>query len=83
MTEPECLIPISVAPRSKVVLAGDPKQLGAVVKSPLAKSFGLDVSLMERLMNNKMYMKSVGLYGDHGGYNPKLVTKLINNYRFF
>ena len=82
MTEPECLIPISVAPCSKVVLTGDPKQLGAVVKSPLAEHFGLGVSLMERLMSNKMYMKNMDLYGDHGGYNPQLVTKLINNYRF-
>lgn len=81
MTEPECLIPISVAPHSKVVLAGDPKQLGAVVKLRLAKHFGFGVSLMERLMGCEAYMKNVDLYGDQGGYNPKLVTKLVNNYR--
>ena len=81
MTEPECLVPISVAPHSKVVLAGDPKQLGPVVKSRMAKHFGFGVSLMERLMGCEAYMKNVGLFGDQGGYNPKLVTKLVNNYR--
>ena len=83
ITEPECLIPIGLAPHSKVVLAGDPMQLGAVVKSILAKHLNLDVSLMERLMGNKEYKRNVDLYGDQGGYNPQLVTKLTNNYRYF
>ena len=81
ITEPECLIPIAAAPNSKVILAGDPKQLGAVVKSGLAKKSGLDVSLVERLMENKLYEQKTHSEAGQGGYNPKLITKLTKNYR--
>uniref|UniRef100_A0A1A8QAW5 Mov10l1, Moloney leukemia virus 10-like 1, homolog n=1 Tax=Nothobranchius rachovii TaxID=451742 RepID=A0A1A8QAW5_9TELE len=76
-TEPESLIPISLVSErdGQIVLAGDPCQLGPVVKSHLASSFGLGVSLLERLMSNPLYSKH------DWGYNPKLVTKLICNYR--
>lgn len=41
--EPEALIPISgLLPRSgQLVMAGDPKQLGPVLRSPVSKSNGL------------------------------------------
>uniref|UniRef100_A0A3Q1ETR1 RNA helicase n=1 Tax=Acanthochromis polyacanthus TaxID=80966 RepID=A0A3Q1ETR1_9TELE len=76
-TEPESLIPISfVSERDgQIVLAGDPCQLGPIVKSKLADAFGLGVSLLERLMANSLYSRQ------DWGYNPKLVTKLIYNYR--
>ncbi|KAM4618202.1 RNA helicase Mov10l1 [Polymixia lowei] len=76
-TEPEALIPMSfVSERDgQIVLAGDPCQLGPVVKSKLASAFGLGVSLLERLMANPLYSR------EDWGYNPKLVTKLIYNYR--
>ncbi|KAF7655693.1 hypothetical protein LDENG_00052500 [Lucifuga dentata] len=76
-TEPESLIPISFLSEKdgQIVLAGDPFQLGPVVKSKLASAFGLGVSLMERLMANPLYTRQ------EWGYNPKLVTKLIYNYR--
>ncbi|XP_013876270.1 RNA helicase Mov10l1 [Austrofundulus limnaeus] len=76
-TEPESLIPISFVSEKdgQIVLAGDPCQLGPVVKSKLASAFGLGVSLIERLMSNPLYSKK------DWGYNPKLVTKLIFNYR--
>ncbi|XP_047239037.1 RNA helicase Mov10l1 isoform X3 [Girardinichthys multiradiatus] len=76
-TEPESLIPISfISERDgQIVLAGDPCQLGPIVKSKLAMAFGLGVSLLERLMANPLYTKQ------DWGYNPKLVTKLIYNYR--
>ncbi|XP_014909667.1 RNA helicase Mov10l1 isoform X2 [Poecilia latipinna] len=76
-TEPESLIPISfVSERDgQIVLAGDPCQLGPIVKSNLANAFGLGMSLLERLMTNPLYTKQ------DWGYNPKLVTKLIYNYR--
>jgi len=51
------------------VLAGDPKQLGPVVKSRLAAVFGLGVSLLERLMENPLYSCS------ERGYNPLLVRR--------
>ncbi|XP_049929226.1 RNA helicase Mov10l1 [Epinephelus moara] len=76
-TEPESLIPMSfVSERDgQIVLAGDPCQLGPIVKSKLAAAFGLGVSLLERLMANPLYSRH------EWGYNPKLVTKLIYNYR--
>lgn len=50
------------------MLAGDPCQLGPVVKSDVASAFGLGVSLLERLMNNPLYSRQ------DSGYNPKLVS---------
>uniref|UniRef100_A0AAQ6ANW8 Mov10 like RISC complex RNA helicase 1 n=1 Tax=Amphiprion ocellaris TaxID=80972 RepID=A0AAQ6ANW8_AMPOC len=76
-TEPESLIPISLVSErdGQIVLAGDPRQLGPIVKSKLADAFGLGVSLLERLMANSLYSRQ------DWGYNPKLTTKLIYNYR--
>ncbi|XP_035013123.1 RNA helicase Mov10l1 [Hippoglossus stenolepis] len=76
-TEPESLIPMSLVSErdGQIVLAGDPRQLGPIVKSKLAAAFGLGVSLLERLMSNPLYSRQ------DWGYNPKLVTKLIYNYR--
>ncbi|KAM9352325.1 RNA helicase Mov10l1 [Symphorus nematophorus] len=76
-TEPESLIPMSLVSErdGQIVLAGDPCQLGPVVKSKLATAFALGVSLLERLMSNPLYSRQ------EWGYNPKLVTKLIYNYR--
>ncbi|NXM78836.1 SDE3 helicase, partial [Serilophus lunatus] len=60
----------------QLVLAGDPKQLGPVLTSPLATEYGLGTSLLERLMlHNPLYEKS------SKGYNPQFVTKLLWNYR--
>ncbi|NXF30132.1 SDE3 helicase, partial [Nyctibius bracteatus] len=60
----------------QLVLAGDPQQLGPVLRSPLAIEHGLGVSLLERLMlHNPLYEKS------SAGYNPQFVTKLLWNYR--
>lgn len=39
-TEPDILIPIASAPGAQIILAGDPKQLGPVVKSPYGLHFG-------------------------------------------
>ncbi|KAI2667140.1 RNA helicase Mov10l1 [Labeo rohita] len=76
-TEPESLIPLSLLSETsgQIVLAGDPKQLGPVIKSKLAAVFGLGVSLLERLMGTQLYS------GSERGYNPLLVTKLVYNYR--
>ncbi|XP_053341140.1 RNA helicase Mov10l1 isoform X2 [Clarias gariepinus] len=76
-TEPESLIPLGLVfeKTGQIVLAGDPKQLGPVVKSKLAEAFGLGVSLLERLMATQLYSCT------EKGYNPLLVTKLVYNYR--
>ncbi|XP_053943610.1 helicase MOV-10 [Cuculus canorus] len=60
----------------QLVLAGDPQQLGPVLRSPLAIEHGLGTSLLERLMlHNPLYKKS------SDGYDPQFVTKLLWNYR--
>lgn len=44
--EPELLVPLSYAgPRAQVILCGDPRQLGAAVRSPSARALGLEISL--------------------------------------
>ncbi|XP_058147121.2 RNA helicase Mov10l1-like [Dasypus novemcinctus] len=81
--EPECLIPLGYISdtNGQIVLAGDPMQLGPVVKSKLAKAYGLNVSLLERLMSRPAYQRDEKAFGDSGAYNPLLVTKLVKNYR--
>ncbi|XP_067308274.1 RNA helicase Mov10l1 isoform X2 [Pseudorasbora parva] len=71
-TEPETLIPLSLLSETsgQIVLAGDPKQLGPVVKSKLAAVFGLGLSLLERLMGTQLYSCS------ERGYNPMLGTEM-------
>ncbi|XP_066191672.1 helicase MOV-10 [Sylvia atricapilla] len=84
--EPESVVAIAglLAPMDQdtnpnggqLVLAGDPKQLGPVLTSPLAIQHGLGTSLLERLMlHNPLYKKS------SGGYDPQFITKLLCNYR--
>nr|XP_040019755.1 RNA helicase Mov10l1 [Gasterosteus aculeatus aculeatus] len=76
-TEPESLIPMSFLSEidGQIVLAGDPCQLGPIIKSKLAAAYGLGVSMLERLMANPLFARH------DWGYNPMLVTKLIYNYR--
>jgi hypothetical protein len=45
-------------PKARVVLAGDPRQLGPVIHSRLARRHGLGVSWMERLMTRAPYAPS-------------------------
>ncbi|XP_066479370.1 helicase MOV-10 [Tiliqua scincoides] len=60
----------------QLVLAGDHQQLGPVLRSPLAIKYGLELSLLERLMgHNSLYQKK------DGSYNSQFVTKLLRNYR--
>uniref|UniRef100_A0A8C2A906 RNA helicase n=1 Tax=Cyprinus carpio TaxID=7962 RepID=A0A8C2A906_CYPCA len=64
------------AETGQLVLAGDPKQLGPILRSPLAINHGLDVSLLERLMTqNDLYKK------DDMEFDKRYVTKLLLNYR--
>jgi hypothetical protein len=56
--EPETLIPLQFAVEStRVVLSGDPRQLGATVRSRLAASRGLGRSLIERLRAKPPYLE--------------------------
>ncbi|XP_053109363.1 RNA helicase Mov10l1 isoform X2 [Hemicordylus capensis] len=82
-SEPECLIPLNLISEinGQIVLAGDPMQLGPVIKSRLASVYGLNVSLLERLMSRPLYRRDESAFGACGSYNPLLVTKLVKNYR--
>lgn len=79
--EPECVIAIAglLSPENgQLVLAGDPKQLGPILRSPLALQYGLGVSLLERLMTqNVLYQKTT----ESGHFDTRFVTKLLRNYR--
>ena len=62
--------------RGRVIMAGDPKQLGPVIRSSLAVRHGLNISLLERLMKLNMYEMDF-----RGEYNPRCITKLVMNFR--
>ncbi|KAJ7329638.1 hypothetical protein JRQ81_015812 [Phrynocephalus forsythii] len=82
-SEPECLIPLGLISEvsGQIVLAGDPMQLGPVIKSSLATVYGLNASFLERLMGRSLYLRDENAFGAFGSYNPLLITKLVKNYR--
>ncbi|GFW82752.1 RNA helicase Mov10l1 [Trichonephila clavipes] len=67
--------------KGTVVMAGDPQQLGPVLRSSHALTYGLQVSFLERLMNTALYARNEKDYREYGGYNPLLVTMLEESYR--
>nr|XP_020737642.1 RNA helicase Mov10l1-like isoform X2 [Odocoileus virginianus texanus] len=73
-SEPECLIPLGLVSdvSGQIVLAGDPMQLGPVIKSRLAMAYGLNVSMLERLMSRPVYLRDEDAFGACGAYNPLL-----------
>ncbi|CAM4716224.1 unnamed protein product [Leuciscus chuanchicus] len=77
--EPETIISVGGllnAETGQLVLAGDPKQLGPILRSPFAIKYKLGLSLLERLMTqNELYQKGTT------GYDNRYVTKLLRNYR--
>ncbi|XP_051949737.1 putative helicase mov-10-B.1 [Xyrauchen texanus] len=77
--EPETVISVGGllnAETGQLVLAGDPKQLGPILRSPFAIKYRLGLSLLERLMTqNELYQKGTT------GYDNRYVTKLLQNYR--
>ncbi|XP_050414418.2 putative helicase MOV-10 [Patella vulgata] len=82
--EPESMIAVTNIldiTTGQLVLAGDQKQLGPILRSPFAIKYGLGMSLLER------YMTDCGIYSkilEKDGicrYNPNVLTKLVKNYR--
>lgn len=61
---------------SQIVLAGDPLQLDAVVKSKYAAKLGYNVSFMEYLFKQTCYKRD-----SNGDFNPKRIVQLKKNYR--
>lgn len=60
-----------------LILAGDPYQLGPVVKNAYLVQMGYDISMLERIMGLPLYQKDPVT----GKYNTALITKLVRNYR--
>lgn len=56
-------------------------QLGPVIVSTLAENCGLGESYLERLLIRFPYARDIQGFPDTGGFDPRLVTKLIYNYR--
>ena len=83
--EPECLIPVAglLHPENcNLVLAGDPKQLGPILRSRAAIQYGLQTSFLERLMTTcDIYKQQPAKGSDRLQYNSEVVTKLVENYR--
>ena len=50
--EPELMVPVRTlaGPNTRIILSGDPLQLGPIVRSFLARQFGLERSFFERLV---------------------------------
>ncbi|CAG0892494.1 unnamed protein product [Cyprideis torosa] len=82
-TEPDIVVALNAVRKRKgyrephVILAGDPRQLGPVVFSPLAET-NLGTSLLERLMARPPYLRDVD-QPEH--YNPSYIVKLKKNFR--
>nr|CAH7724744.1 unnamed protein product [Callosobruchus chinensis] len=60
---------------------GDPMQLGPVILSKISSQFGLEESYLERIINRFPYIKDTQSFPDTCGYDPRLATKLLYNYR--
>ncbi|PPQ72286.1 hypothetical protein CVT24_004675 [Panaeolus cyanescens] len=75
-TEPEAFVSIKMMANSNtnVVLSGDPKQLGPVIRSGVARSLGLEESYLERLMQREAY-------DFKNGARSMSVFKLTKNFR--
>ncbi|KAH9477519.1 Putative helicase mov-10-B.1 [Psilocybe cubensis] len=73
--EPEAFVSIKTMADSNtnIVLSGDPKQLGPIVRSSIARALGLEKSYLERLMDSEPY----DLKNSYG----KSVVKLVKNFR--
>jgi len=63
-TEPEAFVSIKTMTdmRTNIVLSGDPKQLGPIIRSGIARELGLEMSYLERLMEREAYDVRTG-YG--------------------
>lgn len=83
LTEPECLVALGLvnSVSGQIVLAGDPQQLGPVILSRVAKTYGLQESLLHRLCNSVLYQPEDKNSSSSWTFEPRLVTQLLRNYR--
>ncbi|XP_067633314.1 uncharacterized protein [Eurosta solidaginis] len=78
ITEAEALVAITSVNTNicRIIISGDPKQLGPVVMSKVAGELGLNNSIMKRLLERDCY----AVKGD-GSYDRTLQMRLLQNYR--
>ncbi|XP_043472685.1 putative helicase mov-10-B.1 [Leptopilina heterotoma] len=78
-TQPETFIPFAISmrhTRCKIIMSGDPKQLGPVVMTKYGSHL-LGISMLEHLMKKSYLYKK-----DYDNkYDPNFLTKLVQNYR--
>ena len=81
-TEPETMVIISQVDNKsgQIILSGDPLQLGPIVLNKFANLRGLGKSYLARLLQSQPYTRDKQRYPGTG-FNHRLVTKLIYNYR--
>ena len=65
------------------MLAGDPQQLGPILRSKFTRQYGLQVSLLERLMDTRLYHRDEHKFADHGAYDPLLVSISLLTWNLF
>lgn len=77
-TETQALVGLmaTLSSNSRLVIAGDHRQLGPVLNSKRAANMGLEVSLMERLLERDCYRVD-----EYGNYNRQIQARLCRNYR--
>lgn len=80
-SEPYVNIPLSIAMNKgkpftpSIVLLGDPKQLGQIMRTFHSERFGFNISMMERVMNLPKYK-----FGKDG-FDPRYIVQLTDNFR--
>ncbi|KAL9887935.1 putative RNA helicase armi [Glossina fuscipes fuscipes] len=76
---------VAVAQASKelgqVIRAGDPHQFQPVVINKYARGRGLSTSFLERILSRAPYLRNVDSFPLTCGFDPRLVTNLLYNYR--
>lgn len=78
--EPEAVAPVAglLGGNGRLVLAGDPMQLGPVIHQALAKEHGLGTSYLERIMDRKIYRKAPMLVGSAARLPPAATLRAMD-----
>lgn len=91
-TEAEVMTAIKtmVTPSTQIILSGDPKQLGPIIRSSIARELDFGISYLERLMDRGLYDEQTGsglryvVLIHHTGFfliKSSSLVKLVRNFR--
>ncbi len=69
-------VKLNAGPDTNVIIAGDPKQLGPITRSPIAERLGLNISWLDRLMASPIYepQRQNGITYDKADISPLPLT---------